>query len=82
MLRSQSVWPLQYAVGVTVLWNFLMVVIDIFSECQHIIRADLTLFRAVVLLRVSARGAARIYQWFPKWAVLPPGGRWDYRRGR
>jgi hypothetical protein len=17
-------------------------------------------------------------QWFPKWAVLPPGGRWDY----
>jgi hypothetical protein len=21
-------------------------------------------------------------QWFPKWAVPPPGGRWDYRGGR
>jgi hypothetical protein len=21
-------------------------------------------------------------QWFPKWVVPPPGGRWDYRYGR
>jgi hypothetical protein len=22
-----------------------------------------------------------LVQWFPKWAVPPPGGRWDYRGG-
>ena len=23
-----------------------------------------------------------VEQWFPKWAIPPPGGRWDYRSGR
>jgi hypothetical protein len=31
---------------------------------------------------ISIHDCSRVDQWFPKWAVPTPGGRWDYRGGR
>jgi hypothetical protein len=37
--------------------------------------------RSIISVRKYV-GSVLVYQWFPKWAVPPPGGRWDYRGGR
>jgi hypothetical protein len=36
----------------------------------------------LVFVRIVMKLLKELEQWFPKWAVPSPGGRWDYLRGR
>jgi hypothetical protein len=53
--------------------------ISIVPECQC---PTARVLMSVPLQMCSTLCCIAIYQWFPKWAVPPPGGRWDYRGGR